>query len=172
MYFAAEEVDFVNAPVPNGYSLCYVPNIDPCGGDIKPWRSSYSLEDAKVKAGQTLKDPKNCVLWIPRSRINVHKKITTTGCGKWKGDGGTFFLGKKISPSRSKVYEAEEEKQDEKIVIKSIKEKQDGEADYNFCSRSGISIDKNGLLYAIGTDFGAQGWTNPYLSGKVDIRFS
>ena len=123
MYFAAEEV--ANAPVPNGYSLCYVPNIDPQHGDIRPWKSSHSLEEAKVKAGQTLKDPKNCVLWFPRIKNIVHKRITTTVC--FKGYGGTFFLGRKICKR--------EEKQDEKIVIKSIKEKQDGEADYNFCSR-------------------------------------
>lgn len=64
MYFAAEEVH--NAPVPNGYSLCFVRNIDPQHGDIK-WRGAHSLEDSKRNAGETLKDPKNCVLWFPQT---------------------------------------------------------------------------------------------------------
>ena len=35
-----------------------------------------------------------------------------------------------------------------------------------------IRIDQNGLLYALGTQFGSRSWVNPYLSGDVGVNFS
>jgi len=34
------------------------------------------------------------------------------------------------------------------------------------------SFDQNGILYAIGTDFGKTAWSNPVTSGKVTMRWS
>ena len=92
MYFAAEEV--ANAPVPNGYSLCFVPNLNPVPGDVgKPWKPLNSLEEAQEQAGETLKDPKKCVIWFPNLKTIKEMKIPMAGLGK---AGGTFFLGTKI----------------------------------------------------------------------------
>lgn len=54
MYFMAEEVK--GAQVPEGYSLCYIPDIDPQNADIK-WESAFTHSGAKSNAGKTLKDP-------------------------------------------------------------------------------------------------------------------
>jgi len=45
--------------------------------------------------------------------------------------------------------------------------------DYSFSGKArGINFDQNGLLYAIGTGFGARSWKNPFLTGDIGISFS
>ena len=97
IYFKAQDC----GPAHGGFNLCYVEGVDPQGGDLNPWldKNCPSWAAARDKAKNTLKDPKNCVLFMGKNVI--HKKITSTKIGK--GYGGSFFLGTRIDQGQAKT---------------------------------------------------------------------
>jgi hypothetical protein len=113
MYFIAEESP--DAKVPEGYSLCRVPDIDlQCGGDIdlqiydtanssnrydiQPWFACENGDDDKAAsiAEKMLQDPTKYMFWFSDINQCIYKDIITTKLGKNYGS-GSFFLGKMIS---------------------------------------------------------------------------
>jgi hypothetical protein len=96
MYFIAEET--LDAKVPEGYSLCRVPDIDLQCGDIQPWFACENGDDDKAAsiAEKMLQDPTKYMFWFSDINQCIYKDIITTKLGKNYGS-GSFFLGKMIS---------------------------------------------------------------------------